>query len=89
VQRGEHRGHDSFGVLICAVSLVVLEKLFEQRSGRILMTDDVVKRLNNAFVVFSEPVRVGVCCSHPERVEVFNSHACIPVTAETEGGERG
>ena len=48
------------GVLICVDNLVVLEKLFDQRSGRILMTDDVVKRLNNAFVVVSEPMGVGV-----------------------------
>jgi hypothetical protein len=39
---------------------VVLEKLFEQRSGRILMTDDVVEGLNNAFVMVSEEMRVGV-----------------------------
>ncbi len=49
------------GVLICVVRLVVLEKLFEQRSGRILMTDDVVvEGLNNAFVMVSESMRVGV-----------------------------
>ena len=30
------------------------------------MTDDVVKRLNNAFVVVSEPVGVVVDYSHPE-----------------------
>jgi hypothetical protein len=39
---------------------VVLEKLFEQRSGRILMTDDVVEGLNNEFVMVSETMRVGV-----------------------------
>ncbi len=43
-----------------------MTKLFEQRSDHILMTDDVVKRLNNAFVVVSEPVGVVVGCSHPE-----------------------
>jgi hypothetical protein len=30
------------------VSLVVFEMLFEQRSGRILMTDDVVERLTES-----------------------------------------
>ncbi len=44
--------------------LVVLEKLFELGTGRILMKEDVVKRLNNAFVVVSEPVGVGVCCRY-------------------------
>jgi hypothetical protein len=58
--------HSSLGVLICVVSLVVLEKLFEQRSGRILMTDDVVEGLNNAFVMVSEVMRVGVRWRHPE-----------------------
>jgi hypothetical protein len=42
------------GVLICVGGLVVLEKLFDQRSGRILMTDDVVEGLNNAFIMVSE-----------------------------------
>ena len=46
--------------LVCVDSLVLLEQLFEQRSCGILMPDVVVKRLNNAFVVVSEPVRVGV-----------------------------
>jgi hypothetical protein len=46
------------GVLICVVSLVVLEKLFEQRSGRILITDDMVEGLNNAFVMVSEEAYV-------------------------------
>jgi hypothetical protein len=41
-------------------SLVVLDKLFDQRSGRILMMDDVVERLNNVFVMVSETMRVGV-----------------------------
>jgi hypothetical protein len=45
---------------------VVLEKLFEQRSGRILMTDDVVEGLNNAFVMVSETMTVGVRWRHPE-----------------------
>ena len=45
-------------VLIWVVSLVVFEQLFEQRRCGILMTDDVVKRLDNAFVVVSEPMRV-------------------------------
>ena len=48
------------------MALVVLEKLFEQRSGRILMTDDVVKGLNNTFVVIGDPVGVGVRNRHPE-----------------------
>ncbi len=60
LQGSEDRSHYRLGVLICVVSLVVLEKLFEQLSGRILMTDDVVKRLNNAFVMVSEPMRVVV-----------------------------
>ena len=53
-------------VFICVDSFVVLEKLFEQRSYDILMLDDVVKGLNNAFVVVSEPMRVGVSRHHPE-----------------------
>jgi hypothetical protein len=53
-------------VLICVVILVVLEKLFEQRSGRILMTDDVVEGLNNGFVMVSETMRVGVRWRHSE-----------------------
>jgi hypothetical protein len=40
--------------------LVVLKKLFEQRSGRILMTDDVVEGLNDAFVMIRKPMRVGI-----------------------------
>ena len=48
------------GVLICVDSLVVLEKLFEQRNGRILMTDDVVEGLNDAFVMIRKPMRVGI-----------------------------
>ena len=41
-------------------NLVVLEKLFDQRIGSILMMDDVVERLNNVFVMVSETMRVGV-----------------------------
>jgi hypothetical protein len=38
----------------------VLEKLFEQRSGRILMMDDVVEGLNDAFVMIRKPMRVRI-----------------------------
>jgi hypothetical protein len=37
---------------------VVLEKLFDHRNGHILMTDDVVEGLNNAFVMVSEAMSV-------------------------------
>ncbi len=48
------------GVLICVDSLMVFEKLFEERSGRILMTDDVVEGLKDAFVMIRKPMRVGM-----------------------------
>jgi hypothetical protein len=62
----EHGSHKSLGVLIWVVDLVVLEKLFDRSNGRILMTDDVVEGLNNAFVMVSEEMRVGVRWRHPE-----------------------
>ncbi len=61
VLEGSENGcHDSLGVLICVDSLVVLEKLFDQCNDHILIIDDVVERLNNAFVMVSETMRVGV-----------------------------
>jgi hypothetical protein len=56
----EHGCHGSLGVLICVGGLMIFEKLFEQCSGLILMTDDVVEGLNNAFVMVSEVRRAGV-----------------------------
>jgi hypothetical protein len=62
----ENGCHDILDVLICVVSLVVLEKLFDQSNDHILMTDDVVEGLNNAFVMVSEAMRVGFRWRHSE-----------------------